>query len=141
VTVPGKGGRPRKWLSEGDRVRAYRARQRGDVEPPTVEQASASDDALARAIQRQEELEVLLADARREIRALARETRAAEASVDRLNAELAPLRRERADLLRDVAELNERVRRLPVGAIDTNRHEPAQLLNRAARRRQAKRRR
>lgn len=29
VTVPGKGGRPRKWRSDADRVRAYRARQAG----------------------------------------------------------------------------------------------------------------
>ena len=38
VTVPGKGGRPRKWKSDADRVRAFRARQRGEAEPKTFEE-------------------------------------------------------------------------------------------------------
>lgn len=38
MTVPGKGGRPRKWKSDADRVRAYRARQQGEDEPPTIQQ-------------------------------------------------------------------------------------------------------
>ena len=37
MTVPGKGGRPRKWRSDADRVRAFRARERGDDEPPTID--------------------------------------------------------------------------------------------------------
>ena len=39
MTVPGKGGRPRKWRSDADRVRAFRAGERGDDEPPTIEVA------------------------------------------------------------------------------------------------------
>src|SRR5690242_7503544 len=39
MTVPGKGGRPRKWLSDADRMRAYRARRRGESEPDTLEAA------------------------------------------------------------------------------------------------------
>ena len=38
MTVEGKGGRPRKWNSDADRVRAFRARARGDEEPAAVEQ-------------------------------------------------------------------------------------------------------
>jgi chromosome segregation ATPase len=48
MTVPGKGGRPRKWRSDADRVRAYRARQTGIDEPPTLVQALDEGDELAR---------------------------------------------------------------------------------------------
>jgi chromosome segregation ATPase len=47
MTVPGKGGRPRKWRSDADRVRAFRARERGDDEPPTIEVALESGDEAA----------------------------------------------------------------------------------------------
>ena len=47
MTVPGKGGRPRKWRSDADRVRAYRARQTGIDEPPTLVQALDDGDELA----------------------------------------------------------------------------------------------
>ena len=48
MTVPGKGGRPRKWRSDADRVRAYRARQAGVDEPPVLAQALDDGDELAR---------------------------------------------------------------------------------------------
>ena len=48
MTVPGKGGRPRKWRSDADRVRAYRARQTGLDEPPVLAQALDDGDELAR---------------------------------------------------------------------------------------------
>ena len=47
MTVPGKGGRPRKWRSDADRVRAYRARQTGIDEPPVLAQALDDGDELA----------------------------------------------------------------------------------------------
>ena len=43
MTVAGKGGRPRKWRSDADRARAYRARKRGLTEPEPL--ADVSDDA------------------------------------------------------------------------------------------------
>lgn len=48
MTVPGKGGRPRKWRSDADRVRAYRARQAGLDEPPVLAKALDDGDELAR---------------------------------------------------------------------------------------------
>jgi hypothetical protein len=47
VTVPGKGGRPRKWRSDTDRQRAWRARADGRAEPPTLDQALNDGDELA----------------------------------------------------------------------------------------------
>ena len=47
MTVPGKGGRPRKWRSDTDRQRAYRARNAGVDEPPTLDQALDDGDELA----------------------------------------------------------------------------------------------
>ncbi len=48
VTIPGKGGRPRKWRSDADRVRAYRARQQGKPEPVELVQALEHGDELAK---------------------------------------------------------------------------------------------
>ena len=51
MTVPGKGGRPRKWVTTADRQRAWRARQEGATEPPTIVQAiSGEDQRLAAAL-------------------------------------------------------------------------------------------
>ena len=47
MTVPGKGGRPRKWRSDTDRVRAYRARRQGVAEPPVLSVALDDGDDLA----------------------------------------------------------------------------------------------
>lgn len=58
MTVPGKGGRPRKWRSDdADRGRAFRARQRGEEEPTTFDDALADGDELARAIDRARQLQ------------------------------------------------------------------------------------
>jgi chromosome segregation ATPase len=141
MTIPGKGGRPRKWLSDADRVRAHRARKRGDVEPPTFEEMSAGDDELARVLRRQSELEVELADARQDVRWLEHELAETEAKAAQLDSELRALRTDRAELLIQVAELNERVRQLLSARIDTTRHEPTPLGNRATRRRVARQRR
>ena len=48
MTVPGKGGRPRKWRSDADRARAYRARQVGGEEPPVLARALDDGDELFR---------------------------------------------------------------------------------------------
>ena len=80
MTVVGKGGRPRKWRSDTDRVRAYRARQRGAEEPPTVDEALDGGDDAALAWNRVRELECALEDLRRETKlskASAREARKA----------------------------------------------------------------
>src|SRR4051794_10325102 len=55
VTVPGKGGRPRKWASDADRGRAFRARLSGGEEPATVEESidRGGEDAAASARVRQ----------------------------------------------------------------------------------------
>jgi hypothetical protein len=57
MTVPGKGGRPRKWRSDADRVRAFRARHRGEEEPATFEEALVDGDDLARAVERSRQLQ------------------------------------------------------------------------------------
>jgi hypothetical protein len=57
MTVPGKGGRPRKWRSDADRVRAFHARQRGEEEPATLEEALVDGDDLARAIEHSRQLQ------------------------------------------------------------------------------------
>ena len=141
MTIPGKGGRPRKWLRDADRVRAHRARQRGDVEPPTFEDLSAGHDELAHALRRQGELEGELADARQDVRWLEHELAEMEAKSAQLDSELRALRTERAELLIQVAELNERVRQLSSARSDTPRHEPTPLGNRATRPQAARKRR
>ena len=82
VTVPGKGGRPRKWCSDADRVRAYRARQAGRDEPPELDQALAEGDELARAME--------------EVREVTAELVAAAATEQELRDEVRSLRRELA---------------------------------------------
>jgi chromosome segregation ATPase len=141
VTVPGKGGRPRKWLSDGDRVRAHRARQRGDAEPPTFKEVSAGDGELARALQQHAKLEGQLADARRNVRRLEHDLAATEAKCAELDSELSSLQMEWQDLLVEVADLNERLRRPSVAELDTQQPEPTPVGNRATRRRAAKQRR
>ena len=82
VTVPGKGGRPSKWRSDADRVRAYRARQAGRDEPPELAHALADGDELARAME--------------EIRALRAELVAAADTEQALRQEVRSLRRDLA---------------------------------------------
>jgi hypothetical protein len=57
MTVPGRGGRPRRWRSDADRQRAFRARRDGRPEPPTLAQALDDGDELALALERIRELQ------------------------------------------------------------------------------------
>ena len=132
VTVPGKGGRPRKWLSDTDRVRAYRARQRGEPEPTTAIDAVASDGALAAALRRQHDLETLLTDARAEITSLRGQLTAAELSVDRLEQRAARLERERADLLHQTTELRDQHRQSAAPPREPRAPRPNRATRRAA---------
>ena len=112
MTVPSKGGRPRKWRSDVDRVRAFRARQRGDEEPATLEVALADGDELARAVDRIRQLRIELAaagDARKELEAaLAAEQRRTETArrrLDRAQAALVSLRASRAERIEELSSL------------------------------------
>jgi hypothetical protein len=95
VTVPGKGGRPRKWRSDADRVRAHRARQRGEDEPATFEGALADGDDLARAVDHGRRLQAdlvaaveSLADADAALQAERRRHLATQRKLDRTRADL-----------------------------------------------------
>ena len=68
MTVPGKGGRPRKWASDADRVRAFRARQRGEEEPPNVDVAYDRGDEAAAAWSKVDQIGGELVRARAELR-------------------------------------------------------------------------
>ena len=76
MTVPGKGGRPRKWASDADRVRAFRARGRGADEPATVTELLAIGDESAAAWAQARELAETVSGQRVTIRSLERELRA-----------------------------------------------------------------
>jgi regulator of replication initiation timing len=73
VTVPGKGGRPRKWRSDADRQRAFRARSEGREEPPTLVQALDDGDELARVWEMIRDLGARLDTANETIKTLRRE--------------------------------------------------------------------
>lgn len=101
MTVVGKGGRPRKWRSDTDRVRAYRARQRGGEEPPTVDEALDAGDDAALAWNRVRELECALEDLRQETKLSKASAREAHKALDHervrfewINEENIPLRSE-----------------------------------------------
>jgi septal ring factor EnvC (AmiA/AmiB activator) len=119
MTVPGKGGRPRKWRSDADRVRAFRARARGEDEPPTIELALQYGDDAAAAWDQVRELSITvdaltaelkqtratLRRAEKELeREQARSSSLSEAN-DRLRIELDTAERERAVLQAQLAEL------------------------------------
>lgn len=112
MTVPGKGGRPRKWRSDADRVRAFRARERGEQEPPTLETALLDGDELALAVDRARRLQAELVDAIASIgeleEALAGERRRTETLRRRLDRTQADLDHQRSA----AAESNDRVRTL-----------------------------
>lgn len=95
MTVAGKGGRPRKWRSDADRVRAYRARQRGNDEPATFEAALSDGDDLARAVEHSRRLQAELVQA---IDSLAEMGAALQAERRRHLATQRKLERARADL-------------------------------------------
>jgi chromosome segregation ATPase len=82
VTVAGKGGRPRKWTSQADRQRAWRARQTGAAEPATFIEALNNGDELAAAVAHADDL--------------AHQLEAAKEQARRLQVELTRERRERA---------------------------------------------
>ena len=152
MTVPGKGGRPRKWRSDADRVRAHRARQRGDDEPPTVDIALDDGDEVALAWERNRELANTVEEQRTELAALRSQVRQAEKNLeqvrtrfswieadnDRMRSELETLRNER-DLLQgrlDESRLSTR----PI-AIARATPAPPAAPNRAQRRRAERERR
>ena len=83
VTVPGKGGRPRKWRSDTDRVRAFRARQKGEDEPTTIDIALAEGDEAAGAWERVRELGEAIQEQRLEIKTLKSSLRRAEKDLDK----------------------------------------------------------
>ena len=82
MTVPGKGGRPRKWRSDTDRVRAYRARQQGVEEPPVLAVALDDGDDFARAWDTIRQLGEQLGEAGKIRQQLQRELRAATREFD-----------------------------------------------------------
>lgn len=149
MTVPGKGGRPRKWRSDADRVRAYRARQRGDEQPATFEAALADGDELARAVERSRQLQAELVEAIESLAeidaALQTERRhhlATQRKLDRARADLdgyrATIDRHRDELQAARDEVD--AFRAELAALqNADVHRPATGLNRPARREAAKR--
>jgi chromosome segregation ATPase len=119
MTVPGKGGRPRKWRSDADRQRAWRARTTGAAEPPTMLQALDHGDELARTWQMIRDLGAQLDAAKAKAKALQVElnrTRREHATEDRrwgwittenqhLHTETERLRSERDDALARLRDL------------------------------------
>jgi chromosome segregation ATPase len=112
VTVPGKGGRPRKWRSDADRQRAFRARQSGRPEPPTAVQALDDGDELARAWEVVRDLgrqldgaQRLERDARQELAAARRELAREQRQWGWLEVENARLRTDADRLQAEAAEL------------------------------------
>ncbi|MGB9345541.1 MAG: hypothetical protein WCA90_05890 [Ilumatobacteraceae bacterium] len=119
MTVPGKGGRPRKWRSDADRVRAFRARERGDDEPPTIEVARESGDEAAAAWDQVRQLGDTINALRAELKTTRAALRRAERELereqvrsswisernDRFQAELEAAERDRADLQERLDEL------------------------------------
>jgi hypothetical protein len=153
MTVPGKGGRPRKWRSDADRVRAFRARERGDEEPATFEEALVDGDDLARAVehsrQLQADLVAALASLSESHAALQTERRRHQSTLrrlDRVRAELDGLRtagahrEEELELLREgFAELRAENAALQARIALSAPIAQPQGLNRTERRRAAKR--
>lgn len=153
MTVPGKGGRPRKWRSDADRIRAYRARQQGVPEPPVLEQALENGDELAHALEVARRLAVELDESRRTIRQLRKDLGAANralkseqrwfAWIEANHAELVSERdralADRDELDEELAELRDQLRDLPAQQQISPRDSPSQVtdpqLPRAERRR------
>lgn len=148
MTVPGKGGRPRKWRSDADRVRASRARQRGHEEPVTFEAALVDGDELARAVERSRQLQSelvsaieSLAEIDAELQAERRRHLATQRKLDRTSADLDGHRlseeRQRADL--QVARQEIESLRAHLADLRVSTHATTVGPNRAARRDAAKR--
>lgn len=144
MTIPGKGGRPRKWRTDADRVRAFRARQRGEDEPTTLEAALVDGDELAHALERITELQADLiaaaSDAGALIDQVEAERRRTERSLrraGRLESELITLREAHRESSHELAELradNDALRR----QLQSGDQQPG-AANRAQRRLAAKR--
>lgn len=148
MTVPGKGGRPRKWRSDADRQRAWRNRQTGAPEPPTMVQALDDGDELARTWQMIRDLGAQLEAAKAKAKALQVElnrTRREHATEDRrwgwittenqhLHAETERLRAERDDALARLHDL-EALRQQPAPRTGTPPPASGPALSRAERRR------
>jgi chromosome segregation protein len=144
VTVAGKGGRPKKWKSDADRVRAFRARQRSEAEPATLEQAVEQGDDFVEHVARIAELEVNVASGRRtasqlaRVRQLDRENGEMQGRLERMQRELDAFREMNARLLQQrdqlVAALNAWA--APDGGAPTD--DVAEQLSRSERRRRAR---
>ncbi len=145
MTVAGKGGRPKKWKSDADHVRAYRARRRGEAEPATLEQAIEQGDEFAEHVARIAELEAKVASSRRtasqltaRVRQLDRENGEMQGRLERMERELDALRELNARLTQQrdqlMAALNAWAE--PAGGVPTG--DVAEQLSRAERRRGAR---
>jgi predicted RNase H-like nuclease (RuvC/YqgF family) len=104
TTVPGKGGRPRKWRSDADRVRAHRARQRGEDEPPTVERALVDGDEAAAAWERIRQLGVTIEEQRSELKSLKAALRRSAKSLDQERARFTWIESDNDRLRNELAE-------------------------------------
>ena len=153
MTVPGKGGRPRKWRSDTDRVRAFRARARGEDEPDTVDIALAAGDEAAVAWERVrtlgDELGVLRGELKSALSAAREAERKSEADQTRFGWIESDNERLRTELGLVVAERDELRRRLEIATIAARDSTPPlstppaapSAPNRAQRRRQERERR
>lgn len=104
MTVAGRGGRPRKWRSDADRVRAFRARQRGETEPPQVDAVVDESDELAVAWRRVDELGRRLDEERRTARALRTELRQLRNQLDAEGARFGWLQTANDELRRSLSD-------------------------------------
>ena len=123
MTVPGKGGRPRKWRSDTDRVRAYRARRQGVAEPPVLSVALDDGDDLALAWDTIRRLQTQLAEENEVRQRLQKELNAVRRQLDqqqerfgwiekartRLQGERDALVAERGELRAELSTLRRRI--------------------------------
>lgn len=142
MTVPGKGGRPRKWRSDADRVRAYRARQAGIDEPPVLAQALDDGDELARMWAMVRQLGEQLDTANATIKQLRRERDQTRRELDReqhrwgwIESHNTELTAERDRLLGELDELRDRPRVIETPRPTATVTPPQPALSRAERRR------
>ena len=154
MTVPGKGGRPRKWRSDADRVRAYRARQTGVDEPPVIAQALDDGDELAQVWATVRDLGEQLATTNATLKQVRRERDQTRRELEReqhrwgwieshnteLTVERDRLETERDALAVELVEIRERLARLQQAAaapvIESRRVAAPPALSRAQRRQQ-----
>jgi len=152
MTVPGKGGRPRKWRSDADRVRAYRARQQGVAEPSVLSVALDDGDDLALAWDTIRQLQTQLAGETEVLQRLQKELRVARRQLDqqqerfgwiekartRLQGERDALVAERGELRAELSTLRRRMDaadKSPAAVTLARSTTNAQPLSRALRRR------